>query len=216
MCTPKECTDTHLHMTVLGCEPQREVVNLWEWNRQDFSANYRVLQAVSSVLYALMPSLAIAFHRGLMKQEFFDTGLPELKNCEKLNFFSLLISQLEYYVVTIRSMCWLVGFLLRVVRDALTSLLPSCYQRQSLDGRCLLRSPPLCHHFSLMPASLSTFPLPIGNWTTLMTNILNLMICTDTTSKSHCSLGLEVKSSTLLWGAQLKLYTHNEIYVQQV
>lgn len=65
-----------------------------------------MLQAVSSVLYALVPSLALALHRGLMKQEYFDTGLPELKNCKKLNFFSLLIAQSEYSVVTVRNSLW--------------------------------------------------------------------------------------------------------------
>lgn len=157
---------------------------------------------MSSVLHALMHSLPLAFHRGLMKQEFFDTGLPELKNCEKLNFFSLLIAQSEYSFVTVTSMCWPVGFLLRAVRDALshTSLLPFCYQRRPLAYRCLLWSPHRCHHFSFMPGSLSTFPLPTGNWTTLMTNVL-ILICTDTMSKSHCSLDLEVKTWPLPCGA---------------
>lgn len=85
--------------------PKERLLNCESEAVKDFGANYRVLQAVSSVLCALMPSLPLAFHRGLMKQEFFDTGLPEFKNCEKLNFFSLFIAQSEYSVVTVRSMC---------------------------------------------------------------------------------------------------------------
>lgn len=135
----KNALERTLYVTVFGCGTEREVVKLYEWSPQDCSANCRALQAVSSGLRFLRPSLTLAFHRGLMKQEDFDVRLPELKSCEKLSFFSLWLAQLEYSVTAIRVLCWLVWVLLRVSGHALshTPLLPCCLRR-SLACRCSL------------------------------------------------------------------------------
>ena len=151
---------------MFGCGTEGEVVKLYEWSPQDCSANSRALQAVNSGLLFLRPSLILAFHRGLMKQEDFDVRLPELKSCEKLSFFSLWLAQLEYSVTAIRVVCWLVWVLLRVSGHALshTPLLPCCLRRSWLvDALC--SSHLRCWH----SAPLSRVSLCIGHCAPLKT-----------------------------------------------
>lgn len=194
----KNALERTLYVTVFGCGTEREVVKLYEWSPQDCSANCRALQAVSSGLRFLRPSLTLVFHRGLMKQEDFDVRLPELKSCEKLSFFSLWLAQLECSVTAIRVVCWLVWVLLRVSGHALshTPLMPCCL-RHSLACRCsLFFTSSLLAFFSYVCPFVQGFPL---YWTLGHRNDLFFTWSPAQVpiSMSH-SLVLGVKSWTLL------------------
>lgn len=148
--------------------------------------------------FFLRPSLTLAFHRGLMKQEDFDVRLPELKSWEKLSLFSLWLAKLEYSVIAIRVMCWLVWGLLRVDGHALshTPLFPCCLRRSLACRRSLFFTSSFLAFFSYVCPIVQGFPLywSLGHpndlfftWSPAQAPI----------SKSH-SLVLEVKSWTLL------------------
>lgn len=155
---------------MFGCGTEREVVKLYEWSPQDCGANYWALQAVSSGLLFLRPSLTLAFHRGLMKQEDFDVRLPELKNCKKLSFFSLWLAQLEYSDRAIRGMCWLLWVLLKWLGILCPTPLSCLVVWDVLWLADVLCSSHLRGwHSSLTSAPLSSFSLCMGYWATLIT-----------------------------------------------